>query len=46
MNCGLTVDSFFLGGQVRAITKSRLLYQRGSLSSVLWKRLIVLCVLP
>ena len=30
---GLTIDSVALGGQVRAITKSRLLRQRGSLSA-------------
>jgi len=29
---GLTVDSVLLGGQVRAIAKTRLLRQRGSLS--------------
>lgn len=33
-NGGLTVDSVALGGQVRAIAKSRLLQQRGSLSAV------------
>jgi mRNA interferase MazF len=31
-NGGLTADSVALGGQVRAITKTRLLRQRGSLS--------------
>lgn len=30
---GLTVDSILLGGQVRAIAKSRLLRQRGTLSA-------------
>ncbi len=30
---GFTADSIALGGQVRAITKTRLLRQRGSLSS-------------
>ena len=30
---GLTVDSVVLGGQVRAISKSRLLRQRGTLST-------------
>lgn len=30
---GLTVDSVLLGGQVRAISKSRLLRQRGTLSA-------------
>jgi len=45
MNCGLTVDSFFLGGQVRAITKSRILYQRGSLSSVIMEEIdCALCI--
>lgn len=32
-NGGLTADSVALGGQVRAITKVRLLQQRGSLSA-------------
>ncbi len=32
-NGGLTVDSVALGGQVRAISKSRLLRQRGTLST-------------
>ena len=32
-NGGLTADSVALGGQVRAIAKTRLLRQRGSLSS-------------
>jgi mRNA interferase MazF len=32
-NGGLTSDSVVLGGQVRAIAKTRLLRQRGSLSS-------------
>lgn len=30
---GLTVDSVFLGGQVRAISKTRLLTQRGTLAT-------------
>ncbi|MCP5100080.1 MAG: type II toxin-antitoxin system PemK/MazF family toxin, partial [Chloroflexi bacterium] len=30
---GLTVDSVALGGQIRAISKSRLLRQRGTLST-------------
>ena len=30
---GLTIDSVLLGGQVRAISKSRLLRQRGTLSA-------------
>ena len=30
---GLTFESVFLGGQCRAISKSRLLHQRGSLSA-------------
>ncbi|MCP5101642.1 MAG: type II toxin-antitoxin system PemK/MazF family toxin, partial [Chloroflexi bacterium] len=30
---GLTVDSVALGGQIRAISKSRLLRQRGTLSN-------------
>lgn len=33
-NGGLTADSVALGGQVRAIAKSRLLRQRGSLTAV------------
>ena len=30
---GLTVESVVLGGQIRAISKSRLLHQRGTLST-------------
>ena len=30
---GLTIESVFLGGQIRAISKSRLLRQRGTLST-------------
>jgi mRNA interferase MazF len=35
---GLTVDTVLLGGQVRAISKSRLLRQRGSLSAVIMQQ--------
>ena len=36
---GLTHDSIFLGGQVRAISKSRLLRQRGTLSSEMMQQI-------
>lgn len=36
---GLTFDSVLLGGQVRAIAKSRLLRQRGALSSETMQRI-------
>lgn len=38
-NGGLTVDSVALGGQVRAIATSRLLRQRGSLSSQIMEKI-------
>ena len=38
-NGGLTADSVALGGQVRAITKARLLRQRGSLPQEVMKHI-------
>ncbi|MCB9006041.1 MAG: type II toxin-antitoxin system PemK/MazF family toxin [Ardenticatenaceae bacterium] len=38
-NGGLTADSVALGGQVRAITKARLLRQRGSLPQEVMKQI-------
>ena len=38
-NGGLTADSVALGGQIRGITKSRLLHQRGSLPQEVMKHI-------